>query len=59
MLFGIFLSDENSPQRKFIKEHLGIEGLDSIHFVMRQLEWAVEGELFWGAQGVVRRFWMN
>ncbi|HAH4337922.1 TPA: chromosome segregation protein SMC, partial [Escherichia coli] len=29
----------------------------SIHFVMRQPEWAkLKGELFWGAQGVVRRF---
>lgn len=57
VLLAFFLSDENSPQRKFIKEHLGIEGLDSIHFVMRQPEWAkLKGELFWGAQGVVRRF---
>ncbi|CNB75080.1 AAA family ATPase [Yersinia pseudotuberculosis] len=57
VLLAFFLSDENSPQRKFIKEHLGIEGLDSIHFVMRQPGWAKQkGELFWGARGVVRRF---
>ncbi|ENU45838.1 AAA family ATPase [Acinetobacter nosocomialis] len=57
VLMAFFLSEENSPQRKFIKEHLGIEGLDSIHFVMRQPEWATQkGELFWGARGVVRRF---
>lgn len=54
---AFFLSDENSPQRTFIKEHLGIEDLDSIHFVMRQPGWAKQkGELFWGARGVVRRF---
>lgn len=57
VLLAFFLSDENSPQRKFIKEHLGIDGLDSIHFVMRQPGWAKQkGELFWGARGVVRRF---
>ena len=57
VLLAFFLSDENSPQRQFIKEHLGIEGLDSIHFVMRQPGWAKKkGELFWGARGVVRRF---
>lgn len=57
MLLAFFLSDKNSPQRKFIKEHLGIEDLDSVHFVMRQPGWAKQkGELFWGARGVVRRF---
>jgi len=44
-------------KKAFLREHLGIEGLDSIHFVMRQPEWAKQkGELFWGARGVVRRF---
>ncbi|MCL1126653.1 ATP-binding protein [Shewanella surugensis] len=57
VLLAFFLSDENSPQRAFLREHLGIEGLDSIHFVMRQPGWAKQkGELFWGARGVVRRF---
>ena len=57
VLLAFFLSDENSPQRQFIKEHLGIVGLDSIQFVMRQPGWAKQkGELFWGAKGVVRRF---
>ncbi|MEH9226646.1 AAA family ATPase [Klebsiella pneumoniae] len=57
VLLAFFLSDENSPQRTFIKEPLGIEDLDSIHFVMRQPGWAKQkGELFWGARGVVRRF---
>ncbi|EFI5421023.1 AAA family ATPase [Enterobacter hormaechei] len=57
VLLAFFLSDKNSPQRKFIKEHLGIEDLDSVHFVMRQPGWAKQkGELFWGARGVVRRF---
>lgn len=57
VLLAFFLSDKNSPQRQFIREYLGIEGLDSIHFVMRKPEWAKnKGELFWGASGVVRRF---
>ena len=34
-----------------------IEGLDSVHFVMRKPGWAKKkGELFWGASGVVREF---
>lgn len=58
VLLAFFLPEENSPERGFLKEHLGIEALDSIHFVMRQPKsWAKKkDELFWGAHGVVRRF---
>ncbi|MDC5251564.1 AAA family ATPase [Acinetobacter baumannii] len=57
VLLAFFLSEQNSSERKFLQEHLGIEGLDSIHFVMRQPEWAKKKEeLFWGAYGVVRHF---
>lgn len=57
VLLAFFLSDQDSMEKTFLREHLGIEGLDSIHFVMRQPGWAKQkGELFWGAHGVVRRF---
>lgn len=57
VLLAFFLSEQDSIEKSFLREHLGIEGLDSIHFVMRQPDWArKKGELFWGAQGVVRRF---
>lgn len=57
VLLAFFLSEEDSIQKTFLRENLGIEGLDSIHFVMRQPDWAKQkDELFWGARGVVRRF---
>lgn len=57
VLLAFFLSEQGSMEKEFLREHLGIEGLDSIHFVMRQPAWAKnKGELFWGARGVVRRF---
>lgn len=57
VLLAFFLSEGNTPEKAFLLEHLGIEGLDSIHFVMRQPAWAKKkDELFWGATGVVRRF---
>ncbi|MDU0936888.1 MAG: AAA family ATPase, partial [Enterococcus faecalis] len=57
VLLAFFLNEDDSVEKDFLKEHLGIEGLDSIHFVMRQPGWAKEkGEIFWGARGVVRRF---
>lgn len=57
VLLAFFLNEQDSVEKAFLREHLGIEGLDSIHFVMRQPSWAKQkGELFWGARGVVRRF---
>jgi len=57
VLLAFFLTEQDSAEKNFLREHLGIEGLDSIHFVMRQPGWAKKkGELFWGARGVVRRF---
>ncbi|BFM21487.1 AAA family ATPase [Gilvimarinus japonicus] len=57
VLLAFFLSEEDSAEKSFLREHLGIEGLDSIHFVMRRPGWTKKvGELFWGARGVVRRF---
>lgn len=52
-----FLNDQNNKEKAFLREHLGIEGLDSVHFVMRKPSWAKsKDELFWGASGVVRQF---
>lgn len=57
VLLAFFLSEQDNEEKTFLREHIGIEGLDSIHFVMRQPGWAKQkGELFWGARGVVRRF---
>ncbi|QQN33507.1 AAA family ATPase [Rahnella aceris] len=57
VLLAFFLNENDSIEKDFLREHLGIEELDSIHFVMRQPGWAKEkGELFWGSYGVVRRF---
>ncbi|MBF6650924.1 AAA family ATPase [Methylobacter sp. BlB1] len=57
VLLAFFLSEQDSVEKAFLREHLGIEGLDSIHFVMRQPDWAKQkSELFWGARGVVRKF---
>jgi predicted ATPase len=59
VLLAFFLSDENHAQNEFLRVHLGIEGLDSIHFVMRRADWTradKKKELFWGSYGVVRKF---
>ncbi|MFZ4214585.1 AAA family ATPase, partial [Pantoea endophytica] len=57
VLLAFFLSKKDDADKIFLREHLGIEELDSIHFVMRQPGWAKnKDELFWGAYGVVRRF---
>lgn len=57
VLLAFFLSGANERERKFLLDELGIEELDSVHFVMRRPEWAKgKGDLFWGAGGVVREF---
>jgi len=57
VLLAFFLSLEENNELEFLREELGIEGLDSVHFVMRKPAWAKDkGELFWGAYGVVRKF---
>ncbi len=57
VLLAFFLSQQNDKEKTFLREQLGIEDLDSVHFVMRKPEWAKQkGELFWGASGVVRDF---
>lgn len=57
VLLAFFLNEDNSQERRFLKEHLGIEGLDAVHFVLRRPSWAKQrDERFWGASGVVRDF---
>lgn len=57
VLLAFFLSQQNDKEKVFLREQLGIEGLDSVHFVMRKPGWAKKkDELFWGASGVVRDF---
>jgi predicted ATPase len=59
VLLAFFLSDHNDQELAFLKDQLGIEDLDSVHFVFRQPGWtkpANRKELFWGARGVVRAF---
>lgn len=59
VLLAFFLSESNADEQRFLKEQLGIEGLDAVHFVMRRPEWVkakLKGEQFWGASGVVRDF---
>lgn len=59
VLLAFFLSKQEGKEKEFLKTHLGIESLDSVHFVMRKPGWAQpknKNELFWGAEGVVREF---
>lgn len=60
VLLAFFLSEQDGAEKNFLRKHLGIEGLDSVHFVMRRPEWCKDKkkreELFWGADGVVRDF---
>jgi len=57
VLLAFFLSSQDDKEKIFLREQLGIEGLDSVHFVMRKPDWARQPkELFWGASGVVRDF---
>lgn len=57
VLLAFFLGKGGDKERQFLKDHLNITGLDSVHFVMRMPEWSKEkNELFWGASGVVREF---
>ncbi|KKY63300.1 chromosome segregation protein SMC [Morganella morganii] len=57
VLMAFFLSPELEKERIFLQKELGIESLDSIHFVLRRPAWERDKEdRFWGAEGVVRRF---
>lgn len=57
VLLAFFLKEEEETQR-FLREHLGIEGLDSVLFVMNEPPWRSRqgDERFWMARGTVSRF---
>jgi predicted ATPase len=57
VLLAFFLKQDEET-RKFLREHLGIEELDSILFVMNEPPWqSKEGdERFWKARGTVSQF---
>jgi predicted ATPase len=63
VLLSFFLGDD-STGRDFIERYLGIVGLDSVLFVLRQPYWAKTtsrltddaDKRFWGARGVVKDF---
>ncbi|MUK37242.1 AAA family ATPase [Aliivibrio fischeri] len=57
VLLAFFLNPELHKERDFLKENLGIESLDSIHFVLKKPVWERDkNDVFWGATGVVRDF---
>lgn len=59
VLLAFFLEANNSQELLFLKEQLGIESFDSVHFVLHRPDWTKgkeRNELFWGADGVVREF---
>ena len=57
VLMAFFLNPELKRERIFLQKELGIESLDSIHFVLRRPAWERDKEdRFWGADGVVRSF---
>ena len=53
-----FYSQDDPTAREFLREHLGILGLDSILFVMKEPPWnSKEGDpRFWNAYGTVQEF---
>lgn len=63
VLLSFFLGDD-STGREFVERYLGIVGLDSALFVLRQPHWAKPtsrladdaDKRFWGARGVVKDF---
>jgi len=57
VLLAFFLKEE-SETRQFLRDHLWIEGLDSVLFVMNEPPWkSREGdERFWKARGTVSHF---
>jgi predicted ATPase len=57
VLLAFFLK-ENEQTRQFLREHLGIEELDSVLFVMNEPTWQSRkgDERFWYARGTVSQF---
>lgn len=56
-----FFSGLGDSQEEFLRNYLGIQGLDSVLFVLREPDWGKAAkyrnfEWFWKARGVVRKF---
>ncbi len=53
-----FFIEQDQEIVKFLEEHLGIQAMDSVLFVMKQPPWkSKDGDpRFWNARGVVQRF---
>ena len=53
-----FFMEDNVEIKKFLRDYLNIEGLESILFIMREPDWkSNDGDTrFWKARGVVRQF---
>ncbi|WP_345971324.1 AAA family ATPase [Sulfurimonas sp. HSL1-6] len=59
VLLAFFLDQEDTEGKDFLKDYMGIESLESVHFILRKPGWAKkenENDIFWGADGVVRQF---
>lgn len=59
VLLAFYLDAGDSRGIQFLSDRLGIEGLDSVHFVFRRASWTRsenKNKLFWGVFGVVRDF---
>lgn len=61
VLLAFILQQDNEAVKQLLDVQLGLEkndGIDSILFVLKQPPWdrTKDGELFWGAKGVVRDF---
>jgi predicted ATPase len=56
-----FFSSQDSEAQTFLRDYLGIEGLESVLFVMKQPPWKskVGDPRFWNARGVVSGFLDN
>jgi predicted ATP-binding protein involved in virulence len=55
-----FYSFEEEETKRFLEEYMGIVGLESILFVLKEPEWTYDGtdgdERFWNARGKVKEF---
>lgn len=52
-----FFSQQNDSIRKFLKDNLRIEGLESVLFIMKKPQsWGKANKHLWGASGLVRSF---
>jgi predicted ATPase len=61
VLLAFILQQDNEAVKQLLDKQIGLEedrGIDSILFVLKQPPWdkTKDGELFWGAKGVVRDF---